>query len=143
MKPSKTAPPSTWRDLGSWLNSPGRGFRASSTSKLALLGTAWVLIGLGAFFGWINVQDELLQKTYYHVAQWVDGKDKPGEFRAEMARHWLRSALLACPGLILLLFYRRYDRLDPFSPSFRGQKSLDELDQWLDREIDKQHRPLR
>jgi hypothetical protein len=111
--------------------------------RLTPLVAGWVLLLIGAFAGLINVQDEIRQKTHHYPVGTVRHKDNLEDFRLEMGWHWVLAAIYACPGLILLSVYRRYNRLDPFSSTFRGKKSLDDLDEWLDRENDKQHRPLR
>jgi len=127
-KPPKTKPPSTTRDLGHWLMS-GRqdSLRPRSVSNIAINGSAWLSISIGLFLAgcivWGNWDGEI--------------------FSEATAKAWFNAMRWGGPGVIILLVSRHYDRLDPFSPSFRGQKSLDELGEHLDRELDKHHRPLR
>ncbi|MEN3944082.1 hypothetical protein WJU23_22460 [Prosthecobacter sp. SYSU 5D2] len=62
----------------------------------------------------------------------ADRVTQPAEFRNLMNYQWARAGLTAAIGLIFLGLKRRSDRLDPFSPSFQGNASVDELGEILD-----------
>jgi hypothetical protein len=51
--------------------------------------------------------------------------------------YWIKSPLPALAGFLLLWFIRRQDRLDPSSPHFQGSQALDDLGEYLDRELEK------
>jgi hypothetical protein len=51
--------------------------------------------------------------------------------------YWLKSPLPALAGFLMLWFIRRQDRLDPSSPHFQGSQALDDLGEYLDRELEK------
>ena len=73
----------------------------------------------------------------------VKRSERPEEFRNLMNARWLQTSIWIAGGLIVNGFIRRQNRLDPMSPSFQGQRSLDDLGKWLDEENEKRHRPLR
>jgi hypothetical protein len=59
-----------------------------------------------------------------------------------MTYQWLRGPVFVCGGLVILGICRRAERLDPFSRTFVGSASLDELERTLKEEEEKRHRPL-
>jgi len=56
-----------------------------------------------------------------------------------MTYEWVRGILVLAGGWIILGFYRRADRLDPFPPNFAGQADLDELDKVMTEEQKKRN----
>jgi hypothetical protein len=77
------------------------------------------------------------------MPQVVKRAENPEEFRHLLNAKWLETAIWAAGGLIIFGFARHQDRLDPMSPTFQGQKSLDDLGKWLDAENENRHRSLR
>ncbi len=62
----------------------------------------------------------------------IDRGADPEQFRNLMNYQWVRASLPALAGLFFLKMIRRGEQLDPLSPDFQGQDSLDELSDYLD-----------
>ncbi len=69
--------------------------------------------------------------------------EHPQHFRNLMTYQWGRAGFVIIARAVLLGFVRRADQLDPFSPDFSGNSSLNDLGRTLDAEAQKRHRPLR
>lgn len=99
---------------------------------LILLGILWcVFSSIDELDGSVTVYSRhSAPKTYTRI-------ESPEEFRHAMNFYWIKCPLPALAGLLLLWFIRRQDRLDPSSPHFQGSQALDDLGEYLDRELEK------
>jgi hypothetical protein len=121
---------------------------ANILKSLAPRVVAWLLLAIGVLK--ILVAWEAEQKGLVYtrggrrsLPKLVKRVDNPDEFRNLMTARCLEAMFWVAGGMTIRGFVRRQERLDPMSPSFQGQKALDDLGKWLDNENDKHHRPLR
>jgi hypothetical protein len=96
-----------------------------------------VVTAIDEIDGSVTVRSPRSRLNAYSIPETYTKKGNPVHFRNAMTYHWLRAPMPAIVGCAILWFIRRQDRLDPSSPHFQGSQALDELGEYLDRELEK------
>jgi hypothetical protein len=109
---------------------------------------AFFLIGLGLWFfvdagrdEWREIAEAISPRGGETMV--IPKADDPEQFRNLMVYQWWRGVVVLIAGMVILGIVRRADRLDPFSPDFRGSNALDELDQSLKEQERRHRRPFK
>jgi len=137
--------PENWRasrQFALWFTNRSTGF---------VRGVGLFLVCLSIYLGWHAVNDErrgVAEPPYVPVRYVVfplkvRRQANAEEFRALMNYEWTCPIVFGIAGFAILRIVRRGNRIDPFSPTFKGNSSLDECERTLDAERRRKHSPIR